>query len=66
MSCSNVTCLSAKVWGQYNETNSKFADIIDDQGYSFCGPTYKEKERWKALVLTSKPDQMRKRASNLL
>jgi hypothetical protein len=29
MSCSNVTCLSAKVWGQYNETNSKFADIID-------------------------------------
>jgi hypothetical protein len=60
----NVTCLSAKVRGQINET--KFADIIDDQGYSFCGPTHKEKERWKALVLTSKPDQMRKRASNLL
>ena len=54
MSCSNVTCLSAKVWAQYNETNSKFADIIGDQGSS----THKEKERWGPLVLTSKPDQM--------
>ena len=32
----------------------RIADIIDDQGSS----THKEKERWGALVLTSKPDQM--------
>jgi hypothetical protein len=50
MSCSNVTCLSAKVWGQYNETNSKFADIIDDQGSSFLGPIRADKKNGYELT----------------
>ena len=47
-----MTCLSAKVRGQINET--KFADIIDDQGSSFLGPIRADKKNGYELKRKNK------------